>query len=82
MAVAEQGRHERGVTVTPTHQSCLLLPDPAWLIHLAGRNTARGVCGIGVVSHFAKVLMAAFCANEYLDFHIEGRIVWLNPFEP
>jgi len=26
--------------------------------------------------------MAAFCANEYLDFHIKDRIVWLNPFEP
>ena len=23
--------------------------------------------------------MAAFCANEYLDFLINDRIVWLNP---
>jgi len=26
--------------------------------------------------------MAAFYANEYLDFHIKDRIVWLNRFEP
>jgi hypothetical protein len=28
------------------------------------------------------MLMAAFCANEYRDFDIKDRIVWLNPFEP
>jgi hypothetical protein len=27
------------------------------------------------------VLAAAFCANEYLDFDIKGRIVSLNTFE-
>jgi len=50
--------------------------------HLAGRYIARGVCGVGVVKHRERVRMAAFCANEYLDFHIKDRIVWLNPFEP
>jgi len=26
--------------------------------------------------------LAAFCANEYLDYYIKDRIVWFNPFEP
>jgi hypothetical protein len=26
--------------------------------------------------------MAARCANEYLDFRIKDRIVWLDQFEP
>ena len=25
--------------------------------------------------------MAAFWANEYLDFHVKGRIVWIDPFD-
>jgi hypothetical protein len=55
---------------------------PAELTNPAGRDTARGVCGIGVVKHPERALMAAFCANEYLDSHIKDRIVWFNPFEP
>jgi hypothetical protein len=64
------------------HQACLLPPDPVWLIHLAGRNTPRSVSGIGVVNHWVRVHMAAFCANEYLDFRIKDLIVLLNHFEP
>jgi hypothetical protein len=33
------------------------------------------------VDQLTRVLAAAFCANEYLDFDIKGRIVWLNTFE-
>ncbi len=40
-----------------------------------------GVGGIGFVDQLTRVLAATFCANEYLDFDIKGRIVWLNTFE-
>ena len=69
--------------LNPTaHQVSLFSAGPARLAHLAGQHIARGVCGVGVVKHLERVRMAAFCANEYLDFHIKDRIVWLNPFEP
>jgi hypothetical protein len=52
------------------------------LIHVSARNAPRGVCGIAVVNHPARVRTAAFYANEYLDFRIKYRIVCFNPAEP
>ena len=54
----------------------------ARLIRPAARQTLRGVCGIGVAIHPARMHTAAFYANEDLDDDIEDRIVWFNPFEP
>ena len=54
----------------------------ARLIRPAARQTPRGVCGIGVAIHPARMRTAAFYANEDLDGDIEDRIVWFNPFEP
>jgi len=34
------------------------------------------------VNYPEQLRMGAFYANEFLDFHIKDRIVWLNPFEP
>ena len=55
---------------------------PGWLAHLGVRQIARGVCGIVVVNHHLRHLMAAPCADEYLGIHFKARIVWLNQFEP
>ena len=42
---------------------------------------ARSVQGIWIMHQLARVLVAASCANEYLDFDIEGRINWVNTVE-
>jgi hypothetical protein len=57
--------------------------DPIHLLRLGergsivwlGHRLPRSVRGIGFVHLLAGVLAAAFCANEYLDFDIKGRIV-------
>jgi hypothetical protein len=55
---------------------------PARLTQHAGRHTSRGVCDIAVVNHLARMLMAAFRANEYRDFDIKDRVDRLDPLEP
>jgi hypothetical protein len=62
--------------------SVSIVTGRARLIYRPARHTPRGVCGIRVVNLPALVRTAAFHANEYLDFYIEDRIVWFNPFEP
>jgi hypothetical protein len=55
---------------------------PVWLAQLGGRHIARGVCGIVVVMHHVRLLIAALCADEYFGIQIKARIDWLNQFEP
>jgi len=54
----------------------------ARLTRLTVRHIPRGVCGVRVVNHPARVRTAALYANEYLDFYVKDQIVWFNPFEP
>jgi hypothetical protein len=44
-------------------------------------HITRRVCCISVVRDFARVFLTALCADEYLDIHIKGRIVWRSQFE-
>jgi hypothetical protein len=65
-----------------TRQLCLLLPLPPGWPTSGGRHIAGGVCGVAVVNHRARVFTATLCADEYLDFRIKNRILWLDQFEP
>jgi hypothetical protein len=39
------------------------------------------VRGIAFVDQLTRVLATAFCANEYLEFDIKDRSLWLHTFE-
>jgi hypothetical protein len=62
--------------------SVSIAPGSARLFHLTAQYPPRSMCGIGVTTHPTRMHLAAFCANEYLDYYIKDRIVWFNPFEP
>ena len=50
------------------------------LANLGGRHIAGSSCGIAIVTNHERLLIAALCANEYLDIQFKGRPLWADPF--